>query len=498
MASTECVSTRCLPNLYQAYTRWMHVPLLWFWWLSCPFPVFLVRRPACVCVWLSCKWPIYFSLAPSSILPDAVQECQLFALNRFPQDSACGLRHRMSVCDLMTFACKWKTYPRIWQTWLNWVKEVLMSEKIFPFIKDEPSPIKPRPSLFHHTLCWKVKRARGQDSGCLPFFSLIHYTILVMSTVKNRTHNRRGRPRRNNATSLQQHHLKEKALAPDALFDLDEDTPLTIVQPAKKAPPPPASSPLAALPVDTFDGETPAVTERDSITSASTTQHPINSEATLSVSPCSSLTDTNVIASELSELSSEDDSINATATPSSSPPPPPPKQTSTVNTSQGVDLDQLPKVHFVKGNVDEDNGGLHGDQDEDEDIYQQEQLAQEEQLLIQHYQAQQQSNPSSSTLASNSNDILKLSCTFNRPENHYIHYNELSDVELYDSVEYDMDEQDQCWLRLYNKERRKELAGDISPYLFECIMDKLEKEWFNLVSLSLLGHVIVLVVDDLC
>ncbi|KAF1801801.1 PHD-zinc-finger like domain-containing protein, partial [Mucor lusitanicus] len=189
-----------------------------------------------------------------------------------------------------------------------------------------------------------------------------------MSTVKNRTHNRRGRPRRNNATSLQQHHLKEKALAPDALFDLDEDTPLTIVQPAKKAPPPPASSPLAALPVDTFDGETPA------------------------------------------------------------------------------------------------------------------QLAQEEQLLIQHYQAQQQSNPSSSTLASNSNDILKLSRTFNRPENHYIHYNELSDVELYDSVEYDMDEQDQCWLRLYNKERRKELAGDISPYLFECIMDKLEKEWFNLIK----------------
>jgi len=138
-------------------------------------------------------------------------------------------------------------------------------------------------------------------------------------------------------------------------------------------------------------------------------------------------------------------------------------------------------VQFVKGNIDEDDG-LH--YDEDEEIYQQEQLAQEEQLLIQHYQAQQQNN-NSITLTSNTKDILKLSRTFNRPENHYIHYNELSDVDLYDSVEYDMDEQDQCWLRLYNQERRKEFLGDISPYLFECIMDKLEKEWFNLVNMHL-------------
>lgn len=163
-------------------------------------------------------------------------------------------------------------------------------------------------------------------------------------------------------------------------------------------------------------------------------------------------------------------------------------------------------MHFVKGNTDEQDGRLHDDQDDDEEIYQQEQLAQEEQLLIQHYQAQQQSNPTSSTLTSNNNkDILKLSRTFNRPENHYIHYNELSDVELYDSVEYDMDEQDQCWLRLYNKERRKELSGDISPYLFECIMDKLEKEWFSLVNIALVffSHesvflITVVIVDQRC
>ncbi|KAK4513523.1 uncharacterized protein ATC70_005525 [Mucor velutinosus] len=293
-----------------------------------------------------------------------------------------------------------------------------------------------------------------------------------MSGIKNRTYNRRGRPRRNNVTALQQYHLKETALASDALFDLDENQPLTIVQPAKKASPlslaSVSSSLASSIEDDTFDKELPTVTERDS-SSASTAEHPINSDV-------SHLSDINVIAFESSELSSEDDSIN-TATP-----PPLPTHTSTVNTSQGVNLDQLPKVHFVKGNMDEDNNGLHDDADEDEEIYQQEQLAQEEQLLIQHYQAQHQSSSSNSVLTSNNKDILKLSRTFNRPENHYIHYNELSDVELYDSVEYDMDEQDQCWLRLYNKERRKELSGDISPYLFECIMDKLEKEWFNLIK----------------
>lgn len=296
-----------------------------------------------------------------------------------------------------------------------------------------------------------------------------------MSGLRNRTHNKRGRPRRNNVTALQQQHLKEKALVSEALFDLDENQPISIVQPAKKLlslSSSSASSSLSSSFVDTLDKELPTVTERDS--PSASTQYHINSDSAPSSSPCSSLTDTNVIASESSELSSEDDSINTT-------PPSPPASTSTANRSLGVDLDQLPKVQFVKGNIDEDDG-LH--YDEDEEIYQQEQLAQEEQLLIQHYQAQQQNN-NSITLTSNTKDILKLSRTFNRPENHYIHYNELSDVDLYDSVEYDMDEQDQCWLRLYNQERRKEFLGDISPYLFECIMDKLEKEWFNLVNMHL-------------
>jgi NuA3 HAT complex component NTO1 len=68
--------------------------------------------------------------------------------------------------------------------------------------------------------------------------------------------------------------------------------------------------------------------------------------------------------------------------------------------------------------------------------------------------------------------------------------------ELAVQVEYDMDEQgesrylgvigiswslDQEWLDSVNAERQKEQSGPISYEVFEIIMDKLEKEWFNLV-----------------
>lgn len=43
---------------------------------------------------------------------------------------------------------------------------------------------------------------------------------------------------------------------------------------------------------------------------------------------------------------------------------------------------------------------------------------------------------------------------------------------------------DEVWLQIYNKERRKENSGEISGELFEAIIDQLEKEWFNLVSLA--------------
>lgn len=48
-------------------------------------------------------------------------------------------------------------------------------------------------------------------------------------------------------------------------------------------------------------------------------------------------------------------------------------------------------------------------------------------------------------------------------------------------VEYDMDEQDQEWLDLVNEERKKSQVGPVSSEIFEILMDRLEKEWFELV-----------------
>lgn len=41
---------------------------------------------------------------------------------------------------------------------------------------------------------------------------------------------------------------------------------------------------------------------------------------------------------------------------------------------------------------------------------------------------------------------------------------------------------DQEWLDAINAERKKDQSGPVSYEAFEIIMDKLEKEWFNLVS----------------
>ncbi|ORE03513.1 hypothetical protein BCV72DRAFT_213042 [Rhizopus microsporus var. microsporus] len=57
-----------------------------------------------------------------------------------------------------------------------------------------------------------------------------------------------------------------------------------------------------------------------------------------------------------------------------------------------------------------------------------------------------------------------------------------SDSQLMTTVEYDMDEQDEVWLRMLNNERKKESLGEISADLFESIMDRLEKMWFDLVK----------------
>ncbi|KAH9832510.1 PHD-zinc-finger like domain-containing protein [Rhodofomes roseus] len=70
---------------------------------------------------------------------------------------------------------------------------------------------------------------------------------------------------------------------------------------------------------------------------------------------------------------------------------------------------------------------------------------------------------------------------FKRPE-HYIRYIEPLESELSEQVEYDMDEQDQEWLDAVNAERKKEGHGAVSYELLEIIMDRLEKEWFDLTK----------------
>ncbi|KAI0294314.1 hypothetical protein B0F90DRAFT_1757461 [Multifurca ochricompacta] len=70
---------------------------------------------------------------------------------------------------------------------------------------------------------------------------------------------------------------------------------------------------------------------------------------------------------------------------------------------------------------------------------------------------------------------------FERPQ-HYIRYIEPLEAELAVQVEYDMDEQDQDWLDALNAERKKEQLDKISYEAFEIVMDRLEKEWFDLTK----------------
>ncbi|CAI2164309.1 16350_t:CDS:10 [Funneliformis geosporum] len=77
---------------------------------------------------------------------------------------------------------------------------------------------------------------------------------------------------------------------------------------------------------------------------------------------------------------------------------------------------------------------------------------------------------------------------FVRPEGHYIRHVELSEKDLVEIVEYDMDEQGthiyyyDYWLKALNEERRKEDLGEISADVFEAVIDRLEKEWFDLTK----------------
>lgn len=65
---------------------------------------------------------------------------------------------------------------------------------------------------------------------------------------------------------------------------------------------------------------------------------------------------------------------------------------------------------------------------------------------------------------------------------HLVRYIEPTEDEFDKQVEYDMDEQDQQWLDALNEERRREQLDVISYEAFEIIMDRFEKEWFQLMK----------------
>ncbi|XP_062852526.1 bromodomain-containing protein 1 isoform X2 [Trichomycterus rosablanca] len=70
-----------------------------------------------------------------------------------------------------------------------------------------------------------------------------------------------------------------------------------------------------------------------------------------------------------------------------------------------------------------------------------------------------------------------LPCVPRRPQEYY-RYVEKTLEELDEEVEYDMDEEDFAWLELVNKKRLNEGFSQVSPNVFEFLVDRFEKESF--------------------
>ncbi|KAI9468386.1 hypothetical protein BX667DRAFT_503411 [Coemansia mojavensis] len=71
---------------------------------------------------------------------------------------------------------------------------------------------------------------------------------------------------------------------------------------------------------------------------------------------------------------------------------------------------------------------------------------------------------------------------FKRPEGHYIRNIELTEKDLAERVEYDLDDVDREWLARLNQQRVAQGHTEISGKLLEVILDHIEKEWFDLVK----------------
>ncbi|KIY62090.1 hypothetical protein CYLTODRAFT_427174 [Cylindrobasidium torrendii FP15055 ss-10] len=69
--------------------------------------------------------------------------------------------------------------------------------------------------------------------------------------------------------------------------------------------------------------------------------------------------------------------------------------------------------------------------------------------------------------------------SYRRPD-HYVRHTEPLEHDLASQVEYDLDEQDEQWLLSVNAERKQQALNPVSTEVFEIIMDRLEKEFFQL------------------
>ncbi|GAA5870797.1 hypothetical protein JCM1840_006807 [Sporobolomyces johnsonii] len=64
----------------------------------------------------------------------------------------------------------------------------------------------------------------------------------------------------------------------------------------------------------------------------------------------------------------------------------------------------------------------------------------------------------------------------------YLRWLQPMESDLAKQVEYDMDEQDQVWLDAVNADRKKDGIAPVAYEVFEIVMDKIEKEWFDLTK----------------
>ncbi|KAJ2362519.1 hypothetical protein IW150_006985, partial [Coemansia sp. RSA 2607] len=70
---------------------------------------------------------------------------------------------------------------------------------------------------------------------------------------------------------------------------------------------------------------------------------------------------------------------------------------------------------------------------------------------------------------------------YQRPQSHYVRSGEVTEKELAQRVEYDLDDVDRCWLAALNGERTCG-SGDVAADVLEQAMDAVEKEWFDVAK----------------